>query len=823
MSTYHSSSDEEQVQQSGYTFKPSQQSFLREKLDGYVGAEKKKRSKYVKKVANHLQKEIEESSGNEMTQDEFRPQKKLKEVWDCRWNSRLVFMRLNAAKIKALAHRMVGGEVDVDQFLDDWDRGEVDDFDGEHGKGRNPKTKGKKGGEDDWFFNHYQAAASLLINGLSEKEKAHYAAVAEKWKKQGPPEEQQSKLADKAATKKAYSFAKFVDKQLNGVAVMLLGWRGEDGKPTAVKVEFTEELGRGPNFIDVHQKKIEALFRDFKAHVWKLYNDDSDAEEDDWVKTKNIKKPIMVMKTNDYGEPFLPNPNTRKVGEQRGDWYGHALRSFFIYHYGECFTPSTEQCLIKRNVACSSNISPDHVRFPWSKLEENKRAFIKPGFMPDNYLDLLKEPSDMKVSARVQVFDYLYERQREAREVPSKANQQTFEISAYVDRWGELQTRAPRKKKANETDPNNSDLELELFINRMQKEDSTAGRREGERTMQGPRKGKSGVRHDRSQDSDPGTKKPAQSRPINEGQPSTAKTPFQLRFARWNDHESVNGGDGDRNDGHNGGVPGDGWLRSDDDDDDDDEFGGEGDRDEPEDGGMGSDDPDQDRDDDFGGEGDRDEPEDGGMGSDDPEQDRDDDFGGEGDRDEPEDGGMGSDDPDQDHDDDLGGDGDHDEEDDSDTGGGRDIDQLEDDYQGRRTRSRSRARDLLEEGASEGDEDQPSSFKGVRTRRQRREGMDPKSISAEEGLRTTRNRRAAANPDNSKPVGKRKADQPVASGSPSKRRRLEPSAQSRSSSPKKPAPTNKKAAPLPRTPQRKAAVNGRKDGALPKKRVPGRR
>ncbi|KAG2007447.1 hypothetical protein CC2G_015141 [Coprinopsis cinerea AmutBmut pab1-1] len=505
MSTYHSSSDEEHVQQSGYTFRPSHQSFLREKLDGYVGAEKKKKSKYVKKVASHLQKEIEESSGNEMTQEEFRrlkeavrlwfqhqsgPQKKLKEIWDCRWNSRLVFMRLNAAKIKALAHRMVGGEVDVDQFLEDWDRGEVDDVDGEQGKGRNPKTKGKKGGEDDWFFNHYQAAASLLIKELPETEKAHYAAVAEKWKKQGPPEEQQSKLADKAATKKAYSFAKFVDKQLNGVAVMLLGWKGEDGKPTAVKVEFTEELGRGPNFIDVQQKKIESMFRDFKSYVWKLYNDDSDAEEDDWVKTKNLKKPIMEMRTNEYGEPFLPNPNTRKMGEQRGDWYARALRSFFIYHY-----------------ACSSNNSPEHVRFPWSKLEENKRAFIKPGFLPDDCLDLLKEPSDMKVAARVQVFDYLYERQREAREVPSKANQQTFEISCYVDRWGELQIRAPRKKKNRSTDSTDSDLEMEIFINRVRKEDSARGRgRDEEPVSHGSKKRKKGD-SDRREDSNLGAEK----------------------------------------------------------------------------------------------------------------------------------------------------------------------------------------------------------------------------------------------------------------------------------------------------------------------------
>ncbi|KAG2007526.1 hypothetical protein CC2G_015220 [Coprinopsis cinerea AmutBmut pab1-1] len=536
MSTYHSSSDEEHVQQSGYTFRPSHQSFLREKLDGYVGAEKKKKSKYVKKVASHLQKEIEESSGNEMTQEEFRrlkeavrlwfqhqsgPQKKLKEIWDCRWNSRLVFMRLNAAKIKALAHRMVGGEVDVDQFLEDWDRGEVDDVDGEQGKGRNPKTKGKKGGEDDWFFNHYQAAASLLIKELPETEKAHYAAVAEKWKKQGPPEEQQSKLADKAATKKAYSFAKFVDKQLNGVAVMLLGWKGEDGKPTAVKVEFTEELGRGPNFIDVQQKKIESMFRDFKSYVWKLYNDDSDAEEDDWVKTKNLKKPIMEMRTNEYGSPSFPTPIPGRWASSGG---------------------LVCSCLA---ILLHLPLRPEHVRFPWSKLEENKRAFIKPGFLPDDCLDLLKEPSDMKVAARVQVFDYLYERQREAR----------------------------------------NDLEMEIFINRVRKEDSARGRgRDEEPVSHGSKKRKKGD-SDRREDSNLGAEKTPRSHTMNNLQASAAKNPFQLRFSRWinddGDHDSRSGVAGqDRYD----------------------DLGGDGDHGGQDDG-MGSDDIGRNCNDDFGGDG----------------------------------------------------------------------------------------------------------------------------------------------------------------------------------------------------------------------------
>ena len=78
---------------------------------------------------------------------------------------------------------MVFGEVDVEDWVESWQDG----MESRGRVGRNPKTKGKKGEEDDWFFHHYQDATTALIGLLSDKEWATYAKTAEKWKQDGPP------------------------------------------------------------------------------------------------------------------------------------------------------------------------------------------------------------------------------------------------------------------------------------------------------------------------------------------------------------------------------------------------------------------------------------------------------------------------------------------------------------------------------------------------------------------------------------------------------------------------------------------------------------
>ncbi|KAG2010533.1 hypothetical protein CC2G_013349 [Coprinopsis cinerea AmutBmut pab1-1] len=886
MSLSHASSgsNEELIQTIGYTFKPSQQSYLREKLDGYVATSGKKRGQYVNQVATHLRKEIQEASGKQMSVEEgrllkegvrawFRERcgetnaKKKKAIWASRWNMRLVFMRLNAVKIKALAQKMAveGEDVDVDEFLEEWECGDNDVVD--DGKaGRNPSRKGRKGnGEEGWFFDYYQTAATALISRLSDKERAQYAEIAVRWKEQGPPPNEQSKLADKAATKTAYSFAEHLHKGFNGVCVMLMGWQAEDGTPTAVKIDFNREFGRSTGFIELHEKKFKSLFQEFKGYVWRLYKEeDDDDDEEENVRIRNQKKDLIPMKTNAYGEPFLPSPTSRKPGETRGDWYSDRLRSFFIYHY-----------------AVSSGMKPGSFRFPWGRILQHPRLFIKEKWLPDTYVDKLKELSVMSVADKVDLYDYLYSRQAEATRDESQEDVQTFEISAYLDPLKDVKPRKPRQKKG-ENDDGTSELEMERFIAQLEAENGVSAA-SGKNGVDGRRKGKGGSKPKRAEKgAEKGEEKGDQSsgqkgkkkagikerggvsRPgkrndkvVVEGEAAVLEeeeggfdytdwdadfdthenpeefpevkrersqalqNPYLLRFANWNqepghkDEEDYSGqddGGGEEDEGDDDGCTGE---ESDDQDEADED---EGDEEEQE----------------YEQEGD-DEEEDEGE---DEEQ-----YEREGYDDEEEhnyaEGGVGEGGPGNDHiekgDDEEGGDyekqnavkrgrrqrvkgsfGDPDKGNenpsDSEVEGhdakappkrqarsrSRQLHSSSDNERSTRTRKRQQTQSRSRQADPASDDEAPSSFKGIRTRRQRREGSVPKSISQ---IRSTSSRRK--NPATT--AVKRRAEEMEIGRTP-KRGRREASAQpqERRTSPRKVA-----ARMVPATPTKNSSSRSR--------------
>ncbi|EAU92242.2 hypothetical protein CC1G_10128 [Coprinopsis cinerea okayama7 len=83
-------------------------------------------------------------------------------------------------------------------------------------------------------------------------------------------------------------------------------------------------------------------------------------------------------------------------------------------------------------------------RFPWTRVLSEPREFFSERFLPQHILDILDEPSEMKVPQRVQVFDHIYSLQSDARKDEARRNDKTFEMKAYIDRWGDIQKRKPR-------------------------------------------------------------------------------------------------------------------------------------------------------------------------------------------------------------------------------------------------------------------------------------------------------------------------------------------------------------------------------------------
>ncbi|KAH6896059.1 hypothetical protein BKA70DRAFT_1438750 [Coprinopsis sp. MPI-PUGE-AT-0042] len=278
----------------GFTFTASQLTRMQERLHDYISSKGKERTKVTVSVARDLRKEMEKELGEKISDEQrhsllegirswFRSNGKKarhdKPLWATNWNARLVFMKTNRAKILVLSEAMVAGEVDVEEWSESWQ--EDSEGSGKRNIGRNPKTKGKKGDEDDWFFNHYQDATTALIDLLSDKEREEYAKTAEKWKEEGPPVEIQRQMADKFAAKKGYNFLQEVAKEYNAVGYLLLGWEGDDGKPIAVELNFNRSMGRSDNFNASNPKKMKALFTDFRDYVYTTYNRDSEDSDAD--------------------------------------------------------------------------------------------------------------------------------------------------------------------------------------------------------------------------------------------------------------------------------------------------------------------------------------------------------------------------------------------------------------------------------------------------------------------------------------------------------------------------------------------------------------
>ncbi|KAH6913565.1 hypothetical protein BKA70DRAFT_1096405, partial [Coprinopsis sp. MPI-PUGE-AT-0042] len=445
---------------SGFSFNPSQHAYMKEKVVEYREVDSKGKPKFVIRVARHLQTEIERQTQKALPEEQWqsllagvrtwfrhnsKQGRKEKPTWATNWNPRLVFIKLHRSKILALSEAMVSGDVDVKEWDRTWRPGK------ESGSraGRNPKTKGKKGEEADWFFNHYQAATTALISLLPPGEFASYRLIAEKWRREGPPREVQQQMADKMAAKKAYDFIVEMHREYGCVVYLLLGWRGEEPKPVAVEMDLNTELGCSSSFVQHDPKKMKRLFGDFRDYVYRVFksdDEDSDGEANvATVKTPGGRRELLEMRRNGYNEPFLPSAMDGRVpGEARGDWYIRAIRSFFTYHYGKGHLDFFYPWLTITPIACSRG-SKTLVGFPWRRFAEDRRQFIAERFMPDSIVEVLKEPSEMTVPERISVFDHIYKIQRKARNDDERADMLSFEIRSIVNSKGEIVSRVGRE------------------------------------------------------------------------------------------------------------------------------------------------------------------------------------------------------------------------------------------------------------------------------------------------------------------------------------------------------------------------------------------
>jgi hypothetical protein len=107
---------------------------------------------------------------------------------------------------------------------------------------------------------------------------------------------------------------------------------------------------------------------------------------------------------------------------------------------------------------------------------QDRRVFISRKYLPDDLVELLKEPSAMQVEDRVKVFDHLYALQREARQKDNKRDMLTFEIGSYVNGDNEIVAREPRSLVEDEEDLDYEKFDVSVF----RKKESSAGRKKAQ-------------------------------------------------------------------------------------------------------------------------------------------------------------------------------------------------------------------------------------------------------------------------------------------------------------------------------------------------------
>ncbi|KAH6867698.1 hypothetical protein BKA70DRAFT_1243102 [Coprinopsis sp. MPI-PUGE-AT-0042] len=452
-------------EQNVFTFTATQAAYMREKKDSYEPASKKERKAIARKVSDYFAAEAERQTGNPLASEAKKKllagvrswfkqnvvkELKEKDVWTIRWNCRLVFMKLNRKMIVALSEELVKGAVDVGRFVKKWEKGDYEAARNEVGEhvGRDATTKGKKGEEDDWFFNHYQSATTLLMKRLSKEEKEAYVRIAEKWRLQGPPPDEQARFADKSATTKAFNFMKQMRRDGNVVCYILLGWKSEDGTPVAVEMDFGKKLGNPRDFVTPsNSKTMKAAMVQFRDYVFEVLGDGGEAADTVAPVVKPRTQELIPMARNTFGEPFLPSPGYLTAKMQRGEWYRLALRSFFNYSY-----------------ALSMGTPRNIVGFPSTRLVQDRRVFIDERYMPDDVVDLLKEPSDMTVPSLIKVYEHIYDLQEDARKYEDNANDLTFEIACFVNRWNEIEERKARVEVREGDHEEDSEVEMEMFM-----------------------------------------------------------------------------------------------------------------------------------------------------------------------------------------------------------------------------------------------------------------------------------------------------------------------------------------------------------------------
>ncbi|KAH6885025.1 hypothetical protein BKA70DRAFT_1124534, partial [Coprinopsis sp. MPI-PUGE-AT-0042] len=405
--------EETEEEETGYTFPASQLAYLKTKIEDYLKSTQKEKSRMISVVQKTLRGEIEQLSGQRMSQKKkeqlnrgvsewfrtcvlsppSRPGKK--RTWAVNWHPRLVFQHIRGPLILQLAKALAREENhpeprtildNEESFLRASGELEADEWAGSDEAARQ-RAKAA--------FKKYQTATSMLWKALTSEEVDYYNKMADEWRTAGPPVEERRKMAERHAGKRCMEFAADMLNEMNARIYFLIAFEDTKGTPLSVEMEFTERLGAGDNFVTLYKDEIcESEITDL-CLTGTIFKAEAHSTSSGKSKVKRTgKKPLLALGKDAQGLPLLPSSKEKIDGMRWGDWLAIVLRSFFTAHW-----------------AIAQGTPEVRVEVPWRRISEDVRDFITPKVLSDELAECIKEPTAMRVGMREKLYNELMFRQ----------------------------------------------------------------------------------------------------------------------------------------------------------------------------------------------------------------------------------------------------------------------------------------------------------------------------------------------------------------------------------------------------------------------------
>ncbi|RXW12952.1 hypothetical protein EST38_g12902 [Candolleomyces aberdarensis] len=273
-------------------------------------------------------------------------------------------------------------------------------------------TELQKEGDGPWPIGTTAKALTQLYETLPKEEVEKLQTIANEWNAMGPGEEVHLDTAIKAIPKRSLAFFEDCRKQYGAVFFVLYAHKTSKGVQAGM-MDYTRNMaGDGRSFsskmkAEIADSGVQEIWEEYVNANWGVM----EAKEEAGVRRLMGKsRKTMHLPVNEWGEPILPDLDlVAESGELPAEFSGlreylqTMLRTFLSMHWG-----------------LAGPVTSKEPTVPWSDIIKEPRQYIRPKYLPDDLVDLLKDPSKVPIGDCLALLIFWLERQRDEKDVVFK-------------------------------------------------------------------------------------------------------------------------------------------------------------------------------------------------------------------------------------------------------------------------------------------------------------------------------------------------------------------------------------------------------------------